>query len=81
MPAPTNEDKLETARAMLAKIEATLGTLYEKTSQSLSFGDQSTTLASIRDLEASRDRWRTEIDGLESLINGKRRTIKVHFPC
>ena len=79
MPAPTNEEKLEAAYAQLSRIDATLAKLYEKTAQSLSFGDQSTTLASIRDLETSRDKYRAEIASIETAIAGKRRTIKVYF--
>lgn len=80
MSASSLEDQLATARTMLTKIETTLGKLYEKTAQSASFGDQSRTLASIKDLEASRDRWRNEIANLEARIAGTRRTIKVYFP-
>jgi hypothetical protein len=77
---PTPEEKLATARAMVAKIEATLAALYEKTAASASIGDQSHTLASIRDLESSRDRWRNEAHLLEAASMGHRRTVKVHFP-
>lgn len=81
MSAPTNEEKLEHARAMLAKIEATLGKLYERTASTTSIGDQSHTLTSIRDLEGSRDKYRTEIAALEAAIAGHRKTIKVRFPA
>lgn len=73
-------NQLATARDMLGKIETTLGKLYEQTAQTASFGDQSRTLASIRDLEASRDRWRQEIAQLEAQAAGKSRKIKVYFP-
>lgn len=79
MEVPTNREKLATAQAMLSKIETTLSTLYEKTASSTSFGDQSRTLASIADLEKSRDRYRNEIDVLTRAVNGKRKTLKVQF--
>lgn len=79
MELPTNLEKLAIAQAMLSKIEATLSTLYEKTASSTSFGDQSRTLASIADLEKSRDRYRNEIDVLTRAVNGTRKTLKIQF--
>lgn len=79
MELPTNREKLAIAQAMLSKIEATLSTLYEKTASSTSFGDQSRTLASIADLEKSRDRYRNEIDVLTRAVNGTRKTLKIQF--
>ena len=76
---PSDREKLATAQSMLAKIETTLATLYEKTASSTSFGDQSRTLASISDLEKSRDRWRNEIDTLTRAVNGSRKTLKIQF--
>lgn len=75
----TTSDQLTAARATLAKINVTLGKLYDKTSSSVSFGDQSKTLASIKDLEESRDKYRNEIYQLEQAVAGKRRTLKIHF--
>lgn len=75
----TNEEKLETALAMIAKIETTLGTLYEKTASATSFGDQSRTLMSIGELEKSRDRWRQESETLKAAVNRHRKTLKIQF--
>lgn len=79
MEGPTNQEKLTTAYAMLSKIETTLSTLYEKTASSTSFGDQSRTLASIADLEKSRERWKNEINVLTQAVNSSRRTLKIQF--
>lgn len=76
---PTNDEKLEAALETLVKIETTLGKLYEKTASSASFGDQSRTLASIAELEKSRERWKTEINQLNQAIAGSRRTLKIQF--
>lgn len=75
----TNDEKLQIALGMLVKIEATLGTLYEKTASSTSFGDQSRTLMSIADLERSRKEYKTEIYQLKQAVAGSRRTLKVQF--
>lgn len=75
----TTSDQLVAARATLAKINVTLGKLYDKTSSSVSFGDQSKTLASIKELEESRDKYKMEINQLEQAVAGKRRTLKIHF--
>jgi ABC-type enterochelin transport system substrate-binding protein len=79
MEAPTNREKLATAQDMLSKIETTLAVLYQKTASSTSFGDQSRTLASIADLEKSRERWKNEINVLTQAVNSSRRTLKIQF--
>lgn len=79
MPDKTPEDKLDTALSMVTKIETTLATLYEKTASSTSFGDQSLTLASIADLEKSRDRWRQEVELHKATVNRHRKTLKIQF--
>ena len=75
----TDDEKLTAALAMITKIETTLGTLYEKTASATSFGDQSLTLASIADLEKSRDRWRQEAETLKASVNRHRKTLKIQF--
>ena len=75
----TDEEKLDAALAMITKIETTLGTLYEKTATSTSFGDQSLTLTSIADLGKSRDRWRQEAETLKASVNRHRKTLKIQF--
>lgn len=79
MAAPTDQERLCTALDMITKIETTLASLYEKTSSSSSFGDQSRTLASIKELEESRIRWKHEAEMLQQSVNRKRRTLKVQF--
>ena len=75
----TDEEKLDAALGMITKIETTLGTLYEKTAQSTSFGDQSRTIASISELEKSRDRWRQEVEVLKASVKQHRKTLKIQF--
>ena len=75
----TDEEKLDAALGMITKIETTLGTLYEKTAKSTSFGDQSRTIASISELEKSRDRWRQEVEVLKASVNQHRKTLKIQF--
>lgn len=79
MPTYSDEEKLFRAEETLAKIEITLGKLYEKRESSTSFGDQSQTLASIGELEKSRDRYRNEIEVLKRAVNQSRKTLKIHF--
>lgn len=75
----TNEEKLDAAVAMRDKIDVTLSTLYEKTASATSFGDQSRTLASINELEKSREYWRTQITQLQAAVNSHRKTLKIQF--
>ena len=75
----TDEEKLDAALGMITKIETTLGTLYAKTAQSTSFGYQSRTIASISELEKSRDRWRQEVEVLKAAVNQHRKTLKIQF--
>lgn len=75
----SDQEKLSKAVSMLNTIETTLATLYAKTASATSFGDQSRTLQSIKDLEESRNRWKNEIDSLKAAVDGKRRTLKVQF--
>lgn len=79
MACQSNEEKLITARSMVATIETTLKSLYAKQSNSLSQGDQSLTLASIKELEESRQKWRHEVENLEAAVNGHRKTLKMYF--
>jgi len=37
------------------------------------------TLASIADLEKSRDRWRQEAETLKASVNRHRKTLKIQF--
>jgi hypothetical protein len=75
----SNQEKLSKAVETLNIIESTLIKLYAKTASSTSFGDQSLTLASIKDLENSRDSWKMEIAQLKQAVNGSRRTLKIQF--
>ena len=77
--ATTDAQRLSNARDTLDKIETTLGKLYEKTASTTSFGDQSRTLASIKELEDSRDKYRMEINQLEQAVAKSRRTLKIQF--
>ena len=67
---------------MLSACSASITKLLGKTSQSVSFGDQSYTLADVEKLMRVRDRLRTEEQSLESKLAGgtARRTIKINFP-
>jgi hypothetical protein len=75
----TNEEKLSKALDTLEVIDATLLKLYAKTASSTSFGDQSLTLTSIKDLEESRDKYRVEIQQLKQAVAGSRKTLKIQF--
>jgi|GEM_PF-5268721 len=75
----SDQQKLSAAVNTLSKIDATLAKLYEKTAQTTSFGDQSRTLASIEELEKSRDKYKLEIAQLKAAVYGKRRTLKMQF--
>jgi uncharacterized protein YfdQ (DUF2303 family) len=78
--AASYETQLEEVRAMLAAVNASILRLSSKTSQSVSFGDQSYTLTDIEKLMRVRDRFREEEAILEGRIfNTPRRTIKIHF--
>jgi hypothetical protein len=79
----SNEERLVEVQAMLAACSSSITSLLGKTSQSVSFGDQSYTLADVEKLMRLRDKLREEERALESLIAGgtKRRTIKIHFPA
>ena len=75
----TNEEKLSKALDTLEVIDATLLKLYAKTASSTSFGDQSLTLTSIKDLEESRDKYRVQIQQLKQAVAGSRKTLKIQF--
>lgn len=65
---------------MLTACSASITTLLGKTRASVSFGDQSYTLADVEKLMRIRDGLRQEERTLESAIQGTpRRTIKIHF--
>ena len=78
----TNEERLAEVQEMLAACSASITKLLGKTSQSVSFGDQSYTLADVEKLMRVRDRLRQEERSLESQLSGgtPRRTIKINFP-
>lgn len=77
----TNEDRLTAVQAVIAQLDATILKLAAKTNQSVSFGDQTYSLADIGKLDAIRDKYRFEEIALERRITGTpRRTIKVTFP-
>jgi hypothetical protein len=76
----TTDDRLASVRAVIAALDASILKLAGKTSQSVSFGDQTYSLADIGKLDAMRDKYRQEEMVLESRIAGtRRRTIKIHF--
>lgn len=77
----TNEERLTAVQATIAALDATILKLASKSNQSVSFGDQTYSLADIAKLDAMRDKYRFEEIALERRISGTpRRTIKVHFP-
>ena len=78
----TNEERLTEVQAMLAACSASVTKLLGKTNQSVSFGDQTYTLADVEKLMRLRDKLRFEERTLESAISGfpARRTIKIGFP-
>jgi len=78
----TNEERLTSVQAIIAALDASILKLAGKTNQSVSFGDQTYSLADISKLDALRDKYRHEEKSLESLLAGgaKRRTIKIGFP-
>ena len=80
--AVTNEDRLTEVQAMLAACSASITNLLGKTNQSVSFGDQTYTLADVEKLMRIRDKLRQEERSIESILSGgiKRRTIKIGFP-
>lgn len=81
MPAPTNEEQLEEVRAMIAAANASILKLLGKTNQSVSFGDQTYSLADVERLKRVRDEFRAEERTLANTIAGTaRRTIKIRFP-
>lgn len=76
----TNEERLAETEAIIAALSATILKLAGKTNQSVSFGDQTYSLADIGKLDAMRDKYRMEAKTLEALIAGTpRRTIKIYF--
>lgn len=77
----TNEERLASVQAIIAALDASIMKLASKTNQSVSFGDQTYSLADITKLDALRDKYRFEESALESRIAGTaRRTIKISFP-
>ncbi len=80
--AVTNEERLAEVQAMLTACSASITKLLGKTNQSVSFGDQTYTLADVEKLMRLRDKLRQEERSLESILAGgaPRRTIKIHFP-
>ena len=80
--AVTNEERLTEVQAMLAACSASITKLLGKTNQSVSFGDQTYTLADVEKLMRIRDKLRQEERSIESILSGgtKRRTIKIGFP-
>lgn len=78
----TNEDRLAEVQAIIAALSASILKLAGKTNSSVSFGDQTYTIADIAKLDAMRDKYRQEERAIESALSGgaKRRTIKIGFP-
>jgi hypothetical protein len=78
----TNEERLVSVQAVIAALDASILKLASKTNQSVSFGDQTYSLADIAKLDALRDKYRFEESALQSrLCTGTpRRTIKIGFP-
>ena len=78
----TNEDRLTAVQAVITALDAAILKLAGKTNQSVSFGDQTYSLADITKLDAMRDKYRFEEKSLQSQLAGgsPRRTIKIHFP-
>lgn len=78
----TNEERLTSVQAILTALDASILKLAGKTNQSVSFGDQTYTIADIGKLDAMRDKYRAEEKSLISQLSGgtKRRTIKIGFP-
>ncbi len=78
----TNEERLVSVKALIVALDASILKLAGKTNQSVSFGDQTYSLADIGKLDALRDKYRNEERSLESRLAGgtKRRTIKIGFP-
>lgn len=78
----TNEERLLSVQAIIAALDASILKLAGKTNQSVSFGDQTYSIADIGKLDALRDKYRFEEKSLESRIAGgsTRRTIKIGFP-
>jgi hypothetical protein len=74
--------RLAEVQAMLSACNASITNLLGKTRQSVSFGDQTYSLADVEKLMRVRDRLRQEERSLESQLFGtRRRTIKVSFPA
>ena len=81
MPAPTNEERLIDVQAVIAALSATILKLASKSNQSVSFGDQSYTIADIGKLRMERNHFREEEKVILGLLTPtRRRTIKVSFP-
>ena len=78
----TDQERLASVQTIIAALDATILKLAGKTNQSVSFGDQTYSLADIGKLDAMRDKYRTEEIALESRLSGgtRRRTIKIGFP-
>lgn len=78
----TDADRLISVQALIAALDASILKLAGKTNQSVSFGDQTYSLADISKLDALRDKYRAEEKSLESRLSGgtRRRTIKIGFP-
>jgi len=77
----TDHDRLASVQAIIAALDASILKLAGKTNQSVSFGDQTYSLADIGKLDAMRDKYRQEEMALESRLSGgtRRRTIKIGF--
>ncbi|NQX03082.1 hypothetical protein HQ447_20675 [bacterium] len=78
----TDEDRLVSVQAIIAALDASILKLAGKSNQSVSFGDQTYSLADITKLDALRDKYRFEEMFLQSRLSGgtRRRTIKIGFP-
>lgn len=78
----TDDDRLTEIQAMLTACSAEITKLLGKTSQSVSFGDQTYSLVDVEKLMRVRNLLRQEESSLESRLSGgtQRRTIKISFP-
>ena len=67
--------------AMLAACNTSILSLLGKTNQSVSFGDQTYSLADVEKLMRVRDKLTTEQRTLEGILTGcrRRRTVKIEF--
>lgn len=78
----TTQERLTECRENLAVARATYKKLLGKTNQSVSFGDQTYSLANLEGVKKQINELIEEERVLESILSGgtRRRTIKIGFP-